>query len=150
MNRDPKSIRDDFLKVAMLAGIDMQPNSICVECLRAGRHEPPDLPRGKVAVYVFSTCECVLKVGKAGPRSQARYKHQHYNPDSTKSNLAKSIREDETRWREHNLNNKDVGEWIKANTNRVNFILDAAYYGPTLNLLEAFVQCRLEPIYEGR
>jgi len=44
-----------------------------------------------MAVYVFSKGPDVLKVGKVGAKSQARYTSQHYNPGSAMSTLAASI-----------------------------------------------------------
>lgn len=113
-------------------------------------HSPPSrLPKGKVAVYIFSDKERVLKVGQVGPNSQPRYTSHHYNSESSGSNLSKSLLEDEHARQKHGLSQETVGEWIKKNTDRVNFIINADYYGPILNLFEAFVQCRLNPVYEG-
>ena len=42
-----------------------------------------------------------------------------------------------------------VSHWIKANTDRVNFILDADLGMRTTTLLEAFVQYKLQPAFEG-
>ena len=73
----------------------------------------------------------------------------HYNPDSSGSNLSKSLLEDEHAKQKYHLSQEAVGKWVEENTDRVNFILDTNYYGPVLNLFEAFVQCRLDPVYEG-
>jgi hypothetical protein len=62
-------------------------------------HRQPKLPCGKCAVYVFSLssaygCRCpagrgrVLKVGKAGPKTKARFESQHYNVRSAQSTLS--------------------------------------------------------------
>ena len=149
---NPEQIRLDFLRVARTAGIDMQPDAICVEILQMPHKPPSCLPNGKVAVYIFSTNNCVLKVGKADKNTKARYTYQHYNPRSSNSNLAKSILNDGARWQGHSLTEANVGKWIKKNTDRVNFLFDATVSKKkwVLNLLEVFVQCRLEPIYEGR
>lgn len=47
------------------------------------------------------------------------------------------------------LDETNVHSWIREHTDRVNFILDAALGVPILNLLEAFLQCRLQPEFEG-
>ena len=149
MDCKPKQLLDDFLAAAKRGGIEISQNAINFETLTMPHKPPSPLPKGKVAVYIFSDSECVLKVGQVGPNSQPRYTSHHYNPVSSGSNLSKSLLEDEYAKRKYNLSRETVGEWIKQNTDRVNFIVDAGYYGPVLNLLEAFVQCRLDPIYEG-
>ena len=150
MNWNPKQLWDDFLAAAKRGGIKSVPDSICIEILPMPHTPPSSLPRGKIAVYVFSSNKCVLKVGQVGPKSKARYTSHHYNLDSSGSNLSKSLLEDEYAKSKYNLSQETVGEWIKKNTDRVNFIVDAAYYGPMLNLLEAFSQCKLHPVYEGK
>lgn len=149
MNWDPEKLRDDFLIVAKLGGIGIQPSDIGIETLTMPHKPPRNLPKGKMAVYVFSNKECVLKVGKAGSRSQARYTSQHYNPGSAPSTLAASILKDENSVQRYGLNEKNISNWIKESTDRVNFLLDADMGKWVLNLLEAFVQCRLQPHYEG-
>lgn len=144
----PMEIRDGFIRVARTAGIDIQPDDIDIEVLERP-HRPPHLPVGKVAVSVFSTETCVLKVGKFGPLSQARYTSQHYNPNSANSNLAKSLLNDANVKQRYNLREVTVGHWIKQNTDRVNFILDKRYYGRTLDRLKEYLLERLQPVYEG-
>lgn len=43
----------------------------------------------------------------------------------------------------------NVGQWIKKNTDRINFMLGENIGLPVLALLEAFLQCRLKPRFEG-
>src|SRR5215469_18646148 len=93
MLANPTELIRDFVEVSILAGTPMRETQI--------RHEvitPPHarlvLPPNMSAVYVFSLAskpDLVLKVGKAGPKSAARFVSQHYLPASCKSNLAKSI-----------------------------------------------------------
>ncbi len=149
MNWDPEKLRDDFLIVAKLGGIGIQPSDIGIETLTMPHKPPSNLPKGKMAVYVFFNKEYVLKVGKAGSRSQARYTSQHYNPGSAPSTLAASILKDENSVQRYGLNEENISNWIKESTDRVNFLLDADMGKWVLNLLEAFVQCRLQPRYEG-
>ena len=42
-----------------------------------------------------------------------------------------------------------VGGWIRANTDRYNFLLDSNYAIRLLTLLESFLQCKLDPVFEG-
>lgn len=149
MDCKPKQLLDDFLAAAKRGGIKISQNAINFETLTMPHKPPNRLPKGKVAVYIFSDTERVLKVGQVGPNSQSRYTSHHYNPESSGSNLSKSLLEDEHAKEKYNLSQEIVGEWIKKNTDRVNFIIDADYYGPILSLFEAFVQCRLDPVYEG-
>ena len=149
MKWNPAQLLTDFLAVAELAEIKMQPDAIRVETLNMPHRAPRNLPKGKMAVYVFSDKERVLKVGKAGPRSQARYTSQHYNAGSAPSTLAASILKDKDAVQRYDLNKGNVSDWIKTNTDRVNFILDADVGMWGLMLLEVFIQCRLQPVYEG-
>ena len=149
MNWNPEQLLDDFTVVAELAGIEIWPEAISIENLGMPHRPPSSLPKGKMSVYVFSEEDRVLKVGKVGPRSQARYTSQHYNAGSAPSTLAASILKDEDAVARYALNDTNVSDWIKENTNRVNFVLDVALGVPTLTLLEAFVQCRLHPAFEG-
>ena len=144
MNWKPKELLDDFLIAAKSGKIEIPPNAICIEKLLMP-HERPTLPEGKMAVYVFSTETCVLKVGKLTQGSGNRYRNQHYTSKGAPSTLAESLLTDKNR----NLSEKDISDWIQKNTDRVNFLIDADIDQFVLGLLEAFLQCRLQPIYEG-
>ena len=148
MNWRPKQLLDDFLIAAKSGKIEIPPNAICIEKLLMP-HERPTLPEGKMAVYVFSTETCVLKVGRVNPGSKNRYRNQHYNPRGANSTLAKSLLADKKVCQECNLNKGNVSEWIQTKTDRVNFLVDADIDKFVLSLLEAFLQCRLQPAYEG-
>ena len=138
----------DFLKVARFAGVSLEKSELVVEHLPAP-HSPPGLPLGKMAVYVFSFGEITLKVGKAGPNSNARYRSQHYSPASAASTLAASLLKGAEEIGVIGLDQDNVGAWIRANTSRTNFLLDAGLGVPVLTLLESFLQCRLKPVFEG-
>ena len=136
------------MAVSELAGVKIPKDALQIEILQMP-HQPGNLPKGKMAVYVFSDKDSVLKVGKAGQNSNARYKSQHYNPGSSQSNLAASLLKDEEVIQRYSLNRENVPAWIKQNTDRVNFLLDANLGTWILTLLEAFTQCRLQPVFEG-
>lgn len=146
---NPKTLIADFAQVAKLVGISLPEAAITSEELPAPHLPPRDLPKGKMAVYVFWWGDQCLKVGKVGPRSQARYTSQHYNPKSSGSNLGKSILKEKEKLGWTNLDEANVGEWIKKETNRTNLLLDATIGIPILSLLESFLQCRLRPHFEG-
>ena len=146
---NPEQLLEDFLAVAKFAGIELQREAIQIETLPMPHRPPRSLPTGKTAVYVFSERDRVLKVGRVGPRSQARYTSQHYNPRSAPSTLARSLLKDGEVVQRCGLHDDNVSAWIRENTDRVNLILDADVGVRPLKLLEAFVQCRLQPVYEG-
>jgi len=151
---------EDFLKVANIAGISLTPREIEIEILSAPHCQPPRLPTGKKAIYVFSAAELCLKVGKAGPNSNPRFTSQHYNPKSSRSNLAKSIlrskpllksKIDTPRHVEiDQLSEENIKSWIETNSTRYHFFIDSKHDDLTLSLFEAFVQCRLKPLFEGQ
>ena len=125
-------------------------------------HQPHKLPAGKCAVYVFSlslkygvVCPAgvnrVLKVGRVGPRSNARFLSQHYNPRSARSTLAGSLVKSSVLWRYLGIiemSEATVGEWIRDNLDRDNFYLSATRVSE-LPILERYLRGRLGPVFEG-
>jgi hypothetical protein len=118
-------------------------------------HTPHGLPAGKCAVYLFSLASdpgCVLKVGKAGPQSNARFQSHHYGVDRAPSTLARRLVEATELWSELGfdaLYANIPGRWIRRNTDRVNFYLDASAQH-ALEELEKMLLARLNPLFEGR
>ena len=110
----PEDVLADFATVARLAGVSLKPGDMRVEELPAPHAPPTRLPGGHMAVYVFSLGAEVLKVGKVGPKSQARYTSQHYNPGSAMSTLAASILADRSRHALSDADAETIGEWIRA------------------------------------
>ena len=139
----------DFASVSRIAGVSIPDDAITAEVLRKPHAPPTSLPPGKMAVYVFLCADSCLKVGKVGPRSQARYTSQHYNPNSSNSNLARSILKQGLTLGLPSLTETTVGNWIKTETDRVNFLLDQKLGIRVLCLMESFLQCRLKPKFEG-
>jgi hypothetical protein len=88
-------------------------------------------------------------VGKVGSKSKARFTSQHYNPKSSVSNLAKSVLGDSEKLGLTNVNESNVGDWIKKHCHRINFFVDVSCGISVVTLLEVFLQCRLNPRYEG-
>ena len=109
---------------------------------------PYRLPKGKMAVYMFVYEGVVLKIGKAGPNSNARYTSQHYNPKSAMSNLAKSILSD-VEMRDKGINEDDVGEWIKRNCRRIDIEINVDLGIFALEFIEAILHYKYTPKYEG-
>ena len=149
MIHEPLSLVQDFRRVAELALASVPVGAIALEALPALHRPPSSLPAGKMAVYVFVWKGQCLKVGKVGPKSQARYTSQHYAPSSSASNLARSLLGANADLALSDLTESNVGHWIRTNVDRVNFLLDVQCGVPVLTLLESFLQCRLNPKFEG-
>lgn len=146
---DADELVADFVRVAGLAGIDIKQKYIQIVKLPAPHSPPSTLPSQKMAVYVFHWGEQCLKIGKVGPKSQARYTSQHYSPNAANSTLAKSLLKHKAEMGLPEITENTVGNWIRQNADRVNFLMPMSFGIPLLSLLEAFLQCRLKPCFEG-
>ena len=111
-------------------------------------HEPKSMGSGKMGVYTFCYNEQFLKIGKAGPKSNARFLSQHYNFKSAQSTLAASLLSDKNMISE-GINQYNVGEWIKNKCRRIDILLDSNLGIFTLELIEAILHYKYEPVYEG-
>lgn len=140
-------LADDFREVARFAGVAIPPDALYLDTCPAP-HRPKGLPSGWMAVYLFDYGGRALKIGKAGPNSDARYRSQHYRVGSSNSNLARSLVLDGARIGVA-VTEESVGSWIREHTSRVNLLLRADLGIPLLTLAEAFLQCRLNPVFEG-
>lgn len=124
-------------------------------------HVPKALPRGYGAVYVFalsndygSRCEAgahrVLKVGKAGPNSNARFQSQHYG-FSARSTVAGALIANPIIWSHlgiETLRKADCRDWLLENTERYNFYVPE-FSQRALDPLENFLRAVLGPALEG-
>jgi len=142
------AIADDFVKAAALAGLDISSSAIEIAFLHAPHRPPSSLPSGKLAVYAFMFGDRCLKVGKAGPKSAARYCSQHYGFNAP-STLTKSLLKRQADIGVNGINEQTAKDWICCNTARLDFLLPWRYGVFALSLLEAFVQCRLKPEFES-
>ena len=124
-------------------------------------HQPSSLPSGMQGVYVFLTDSHCFKVGKAGPKSKARWNSHHYNLDeTTPSAFTKSIVKNRAKFKSYfpdsrhseidRLEKSNIGDWIKNNISRIELLLPQSEGRYALGLLEALVQYRLKPEYEGK
>lgn len=141
-------IGDDFVKVAALAGVEIPRSDIQIAYLPAPHRPPSSLPVGKLAVYVFMYIDKCLKVGKAGPNSAARYCSHHYGFNAP-STLAKSLLKRQAEIGVSGLTEQSAKAWICQHTTRLDFLMPSRHGVFVLSLLEAFVQCRLQPVFEG-
>ena len=120
---DFEALKRDFISLAEIAGVVVPDD--CIRINHCGRpHELSGLSSGKMAVYVFELNGQCLKVGKVGSKSAARFLSQHYNPRSSKSNLAKSLLDCEDLELAGRPNESEIGTWIKQNVDRTDFLLD--------------------------
>jgi hypothetical protein len=131
----------DFANVGALTGAECDVDRIKIEVLNKP-HKPSGLPTGRMAVYCFFFNGQALKIGIAGPNSDARYRSQHYNPNSAGSNLAKSILAYPSKIGIAPLHISFVGNWIKEHTDRINILLPSSYGKPMLSMLETFLHAR--------
>ncbi len=145
---EANKIADDFASVAALAGLSIPRGEIEVTLLPAPHRPPSSLPTGRFGVYVFMFGERCLKVGKAGPNSNARFCSQHYGTKAP-STLAKSLLKSGSSLGIAGLDPTNVKAWICENTTRLNFLMPVEHGIFALSLLESFVQCRLLPEFEG-
>ena len=88
---DPREMAETFIEVARLASVQFGRNDVRPDVLRAPHRRPTALPQNTQVVYAFLVENVCLKVGKAGPKTQARFTSQHYSVNAAPSTLAKSI-----------------------------------------------------------
>ncbi|WP_372011385.1 hypothetical protein NBRC13296_12550 [Paenibacillus chitinolyticus] len=143
MNKDVKQ-----LLYKMLNEVNIYPTDEQIAIVNRGRPHKCTFKQGKMYVYTFSFNEDYLKIGKAGSNSKARFYSQHYNPESSQSNLAKSIILDPA-MEFYSLSSSTVGDWIKNNVDRIDIEIDAKLGVFTLNLIESILHCLYLPRYEG-
>jgi hypothetical protein len=136
-----------FIKAIAFTGVAISPNNIEVRNWGCP-HEPTKLPDGKMAVYIFRLDDDVLKIGKVGPNSNARFHTQHYFPKSSQSNLAKSLLADKSGPCSE-ISEEKIGTWMKQRLHRIDLLIDKNLPIGILNFLESFLQCLYQPKYEG-
>ena len=135
--------------LASLVGESFTKNKYDVTEPEIGYTDPPQLPSGKMGIYMFLYEGKFLKIGKAGKNSKSRYTSQHYNPNRANSTLAKSLLNDPD-MPTHNLSEKELEKWIKNECYRINILIDADLGPLALGLVEAILHYKYKPKYEGR
>lgn len=124
-------------------------------------HHPKALRPGHGAVYVFALADRVmseagagriLKVGRVGPRSNARFQSQHYVASSARSTLAGSLLTYRLLWPWLGIEKIDastVRDWMLTHLDRMNVYVPAAN-ADLLPHLEMYLRARLGgAVYEG-
>jgi hypothetical protein len=114
------------------------------------KHRPQTLSKGKMAVYAFFHKGKCLKIGKVSQKDNARFVSHHYGPNRNGSTLAGSLLKDPIMQRLHQLNDVNVGDWIKEKCRRIDILMDAKLGPFTLGLVEAILHYRYKPQYEGK
>ncbi len=146
-NAFSKELNNIILETSTTLGKPINGSSL--EIIDRGKpHKPEPLPDGKMGVYLFLYDDVFLKIGKAGPKSNARFYSQHYNPKSARSTLAASILSDKSNIA-GTITESNIGDWIKENCHRIDILLDADVGIFALELIEAALHYKYEPIYEG-
>jgi hypothetical protein len=153
-------ILSDFATVAERLGLPGWPAAVEVEYLSAP-HRPRSLRPGHGAVYVFALAAAdasqagagrILKVGRVGPNSNARFQSQHYSPTSSRSNLANSILGYPALWSWLGIDHIDqsmVRNWMLTHLDRANIYVPASS-AELIPQLEMYVRSRLGgSVYEG-
>ena len=146
--KEMESALEAFISVAELAGEPVSLGELQVEYLPAPHKQPSRLPIGNMAIYAFWSDGEWLKIGQAGPKSAARYTSQHYNLNSSISNLSKSLANDLRMKDVLRFDSQNPGQWVKGSACRVNILMPSNRRKELLSLLEAFLHARLRPRYE--
>lgn len=156
---DLNPVLSGFADAAAQVGLPGWPTRIDTERLPAP-HAPKALRPGSGAVYIFaladhSTSDAgagrVLKVGRVGPNSNARFQSQHYSPTAAGSTLAKSLIKYPALWPWlgiDSLTPENVRSWMLANLDRANLYVPAAS-ADLIPHLEMYVRARLGSVFEG-
>lgn len=154
---DSQSLIDDFVvDLHQNVGLSVDSNLISHDCWPAP-HVAKDLPANSGAVYVFSLSSRssapagpgrVLKVGKAGPNSNPRFRYQHYSSGSAKSTLSGAIENNPLLWTyiAYPGHGNDVGAWIREFTDRNNYYFEDK---DLIGYFEVYAKARLGPVFEG-
>ena len=159
MVAEPTRLIEEFVDaIREKCGIELASDAISHDGSVAP-HRTHELPAGKGAVYVFTLPanakapagpNRALKVGKAGPNSNARFRYQHYKSGTANSTLAGAIENNPILHQYIGLREtpEDVGAWIKQGTDRDNFYV-IGDRRDILGMLEVFLKGRLGPVFEG-
>lgn len=93
----------------------------------------------------------VLKVGRVGPNSDARFRSQHYSATSAGSSLGRSLVGHPVLWPwlgiEH-LDQQSLKQWMLTNLDRLNIYVPASDVS-ILPALEMYVRARFGSVFEG-
>ena len=158
MPKEYSDLEDKIVALTKLAACPLSKDQIEIKYLPVPHKRPSSLPKDTQAVYCFFHETTCLKVGKAGPKSGPRFTSHHYYCKAP-STLAKSILGGKSRMltllkQEFHeeflaLDEQTIGPWIEKHTARLNVLIPAAAGPHVLSLIEAFLQCQMNPLFEG-
>ncbi len=158
--RDAILLLEEFREDGRGLSLDGWPTEIHHEALPAP-HEQPGLPDGYGAVYAFSLADSygegvragagrVLKVGRAGPNSDARFRSQHYGLGAG-STLAGSLLHYRVLWPWlgiDDLTERTVKDWIRQHLDWDHFFVPAGS-ASLLPTPEVYIRGRVGSVFEG-
>ncbi len=161
MLTDLDDLLGDFDAAAHVAEVQGWPCDVTTARLGAP-HRPPALPSGYGAVYAFALSQdagqrapagpgAVLKVGRVGPNSAARFSAQHYSSRSAGSSLAKSLLRYRVMWPWlgiSDLEETTVKSWMTSNLDRAHWFVPAGRQ-EVLSELEVYIRARVGSVFEG-
>jgi len=93
----------------------------------------------------------VLKVAHVGARSEARFRHQHCNPRSARSTLAKSLLTYRIMWPWLGIDHLDelgVKRWMLSSLDRLHIFIPDGHPMVAASL-EIYVRSRIGSVFEG-
>lgn len=140
-------LKDELLHVIRSLNVKIDDEQIHI-LDRGIPHKLTKLNEDYMVVYTFAFQERYLKIGKAGPKSFARVNSHHYNPNSSNSNLSKSMLSDRD-FCSFALTEESIKDWIKNNTARLDILMEKRLGIFVLNFVEAFLHLKFQPKYEG-
>lgn len=142
-----ENIEKNIIMISQILGKPLDKGKILIDD-RGIPHEPRNLPKGKEAVYIFIYRDKFLKIGRVGKKSNPRFKNQHYSVSASKSTLANQILNNENFKKIVDMDN--IEGWIKHNCRRIDILLDANSGDFLTSMVEAILQYKYEPLFEGR
>jgi hypothetical protein len=158
---DGSRLLTEFREAAIRVGLLESQVHLRYESLVAPHRPPSKLPTASTAVYTFylssaygASCPAgpnrVLKVGKVGANSSARFCSQHYLPESAGSNLAKSLLNERMLWPYLGIDHLDANSiklWMCEHLDRDHIFVVGQ---PGLEReVERYFRGRLGPVFGG-
>ncbi len=151
-----KSIIDATMKqiekMTKELGYELKETDYEVEDLGFPHRQPKGLVKGYAGIYIFileveNGGYAFLKIGKANPKSNARFVSQHYG-FTAPSTLAKSLCSD-PEFISKGVRPENVKEWMFQKLHRINIRIKISDSTAVTELIEAIFHYKFRPWYEG-
>ncbi len=150
-------IVEDFCSFVAFAGFPIKPSEVQTEFVSPPHVGPDALSVGQMAVFVFGMSDSCLMVGRAIPKVLSRPSHEHdergYAVPMLASHVLKHVESKASPFWPSDCsspNTADIGGWLEQNVWRAKLVLQDHHSPLLLNLLEAFVNSRLNPMFGSR